>query len=39
VQRAKYLGLQTELRGRIEGMRQRGPARPRPAQRPRAGRP
>lgn len=35
VQRAKYLGLQTELRGRIEGMRQRGAGRPGAPQRPR----
>lgn len=35
VQRAKYLGLQGELRDRIEGMRQGGRGmRPRPAQRP-----
>ena len=36
IQRAKYLGLQAELRNRIEGMRQGRPGR---AQRPQRGRP
>ena len=40
VQRAKYLGLQNELRSRIEGMRQgRRGGRPGPAQRPQGRRP
>lgn len=39
VQRAKYLGLQAELRGRIEGMRQGRRARPGFGPRPDGGRP
>lgn len=39
VQRAKYLGLQGELRSRIEGMRRRGGARPPPREIRRPSRP